>query len=243
MKNIYKTILVTGSEGQVGKELTKILLKKKYTVVMLDKIKLKKKNYITTDLSDKESLIRSLKFVKKKFSRVDVLINLAALQIFTNFENRTFDELDSMIDVNLRSNIMISQFIFKNFFKKHKQGKIINLGSIFGVVSPNFNNYEKNDRKSSEIYGAVKAAIIQLTKYFANYMSRYNVIVNCISPGGIENRQTQNKAFIKRYSHKVPLKRMAKTQEITNLIEYLISDDSNYINGQNIIIDGGYTAI
>ena len=146
-----------------------------------------------------------------------------------------------MLSVNLTANILISKFIFNKYFKKQKSGKIINISSIFGFSVPNFENYKKNDRKSSETYGASKAAIIQLTKYFASYMSKYNINVNCISPGGIENRTLQTKSFIKRYAKKVPMNRMAKVREITNLILYLLSPESNYINGQNIVIDGGYT--
>ena len=85
------------------------------------------------------------------------------------------------------------------------------------LSSPDFKNYGLNDRKSSEIYGASKAAIIQLTKYFAKYMSNYNINVNCVSPGGIKSFKTQNKKFINRYSKKVPLKRMANVEEICDL--------------------------
>ena len=74
-----------------------------------------------------------------------------------------------------------------------KKGHIVNIASIFGVRAPNFSNYKKGDRKSSETYGATKAGLIQITKYFANYMSRYNVRVNCISPGGVKNNKVQKK--------------------------------------------------
>ena len=83
---------------------------------------------------------------------------------------------------------------------------------------------------------------IQLTKYFSNYMSNSHVNVNCISPAGVENKNTQTKSFIKRYSQKIPSKRMAKADEISNLILFLLSNKSNYINGENIVIDGGYSS-
>ena len=208
---------------------------------MLDKKKIKDSYFYKIDLSNVKNLETTLKKINKKFTKIDAIVNLAAVQVFTDFEKRTFKEIESMLSVNLTANILISKFIFNKYFKKQKSGKIINISSIFGFSVPNFENYKKNDRKSSETYGASKAAIIQLTKYFASYMSKYNINVNCISPGGIENRTLQTKSFIKRYAKKVPMNRMAKVREITNLILYLLSPESNYINGQNIVIDGGYT--
>ena len=110
------------------------------------------------------------------------------------------------------------------------------------MYSPDFKNYKKGDRKSSEIYSATKAGIIQLTKYFSNYMSNSNINVNCISPGGVENKNKQTKNFIRRYSQKNPSKRMAKVEEISSLILFLLSEKSDYINGENIVIDGGYSS-
>tara|TARA_B100000686_G_scaffold187572_1_gene194311 strand:+ start:1980 stop:2711 length:732 start_codon:yes stop_codon:yes gene_type:complete len=241
MKNLNNNILITGAQGQVGKDLIKLLKKKNFNLILLDKKKIKDSYFYKIDLSNVKNLETTLKKINKKFTKIDAIVNLAAVQVFTDFEKRTFKEIESMLSVNLTANILISKFIFNKYFKKQKSGKIINISSIFGFSVPNFENYKKNDRKSSETYGASKAAIIQLTKYFASYMSKYNINVNCISPGGIENRTLQTKSFIKRYAKKVPMNRMAKVREVTNLILYLLSPESNYINGQNIVIDGGYT--
>ncbi len=162
--------------------------------------------------------------------------------MFSDFEKRNLKEIDNSFNINVRANILITQFLFNNYFKKQKTGKIINIASIYGMKSPDFSIYRKKDRKSSEIYGATKASIIQLTKYFASYMSNYKINVNCISPGGLENKQKQKRNFIKRYSAKVPLKRMGKVDELTSLILFLLDNKSNYINGENIVIDGGYNA-
>ena len=242
MKNISKNILITGSEGQIGKNLIDILDKNNFRIISIDKIKTKKKDYFRCDISNSKNLSKVIKKIGKKYKQIDVLINLAASQKFTDFDNRIEKEIEEMLNVNIKANILLSQFVYNKYFKKQKRGKIINIGSIFGIKSPDFMNYNKGDRKSSETYGATKASIIQLTKYFANYMSKYNVNVNCISPGGVENKKKQTKLFIKKYSSKVPAKRMANENEISNLILFLISNKSNYINGQNIIIDGGYTA-
>ena len=94
---------------------------------------------------------------------------------------------------------------------------------------------------TSDAYAASKAAIIQLTRYYAVKLSDYNIRVNCISPGGIFNNQ--NKKLVKNYTKKVPLKRMANMNEIVGSVNLLLSDKSNYINGHNLIVDGGYTVL
>ena len=238
-----KNVILTGSEGFLGNFLRTELNLNGYNVISIDKQNKKNKNYFKTDLSKFKDLTSTLKKIKKNFKQVDILINLAAVQIFTDFEKRNINEIDVMLNVNLKANILLSQFVYKNYFKKQKKGNIINLASIFGVVSPNFNNYKRGDRKSSETYGATKSGIIQLTKYFSNYMSKYNVKVNSISPGGVENKKVQTKSFINRYKKNVPLNRMGTKVDVINQVMFLLSEKSNYITGQNIILDGGYTSI
>lgn len=126
-------------------------------------------------------------------------------------------------------------------YKKYnlKSASIINIASIYGLLSPDFKIYFKGDRFSSEIYGATKASIIQITKYFAVLFAKNNIRVNAISPGGILNKNIQTKRFIKNYSNRVPLKRMANVEDLFTAIFYLSSDYSKYSTGQNIIVDGG----
>ena len=96
---------------------------------------------------------------------------------------------------------------------------------------------------SSEIYGATKAGINQITKYFAVHLSNKNIRVNSISPGGIYNlKNPQDKKFIKKYSSRNPMKRMAKIQEIVGAAIYLASDASTYTNGHNLVVDGGMSS-
>ncbi len=243
MKNSDKKyIIIVGSQGQIGKNLKKKLIKENYNLISLDK-KLKSEiDSFHIDLNEDKNINRTLAKIKKKYKKIYGLINLAAHQVLSDFEKRSINEIDKSLNINIKSNILVTRFLYNHYFKKQKFGKIVNISSIFGMRSPDFKNYKKNDRKSSEIYGATKAAIIQLTKYFANYMSDYNVSVNCISPGGIKNMETQTKSFIRRYSEKIPSKRMAEAEEISDLIIFLLSDRSNYINGENIIIDGGYSS-
>lgn len=241
MNKTQKNIIITGSEGFIGKSLCKFLKKKKYNLICIDKIKQNKKNYYRFDLSNIKGLELYLKNnIKKKFKNIYGLINLAANQVFNDFEKRSIDEINDTLSVNISSNIMLTKFCFVNYFKKQKYGNIINISSIYATRSPNMKIYNQGDRKSSEVYGASKAAVALLTKYYSNYMSAYNVKVNCISPGGVYNKKVNNKKFKKRYSELTNNKRMASVDEIINLIEYLLGKKSSYINGENIFIDGGY---
>ena len=156
--------------------------------------------------------------------------------------NRSEDEFDWVTNVNLKSYF----YCIKNFYKfsdKKTKKSIINVSSIYSIISPDPKIYKRNDRKSSEIYGATKAGVNQITRYFAVHLADKNCRVNAISPGGIFNSQKpQNKAFIKKYSLKNPLNRMADTQEIVGAAIYLASKSSTYTNGHNLVVDGGMSS-
>ena len=233
-------ILITGSEGQIGQIFVKKLLSLGHNVFGMDKVN--KINdgiiYYTVDLTKKKEIVKALEKIPND---IEILINNAGTSVFTPFEERSEEELDQVINLNLKSNIIITQLIFNKYLKKINKGCIVNIGSIYGVVAGDMKIYNKNDRKTSEVYGATKSAIINLTKYFACYMAKYNIRVNCISPGGVYNNHSEN--FVKNYSNKVPLNRMCKEEELTSTLEYLISPDSGCVTGQNIIVDGGLTAL
>ena len=170
------------------------------------------------------------------------MINNAGIGTYGKIEQRKKEEIQKVVDVNLIGTINL----IKNFYihfkgNKSKLKKIINISSIYGVIPPKFNIYDNNDPVySSEIYGATKSGIIQLTRYFAKNFSGKNITVNAISPGGILNKKLQTKKFIRDYSQNVPLGRMANVDDIVEPIIFMCSDKSNYINGQNLIIDGGF---
>lgn len=234
-----KTALITGSEGQLGKAFVAKLVDLGYRIVgfdIKDKSDNSQINYYKVDVSKPAEVEEAL----AKIDSLDLLINNAGTFIFTPFEQRTEGELDSLIDSHLKGTIFMTKAVFNKFFKPKACGCIVNIGSIYGVVAADMSIYSQGDRRAPEIYGAVKAAIINLTKYFSSYMAAYKVRVNCISPGGVFNHQDPE--FIKKYSQKVPMKRMVESQELTSTLEYLISDDSSYTTGQNIVVDGGLTS-
>jgi NAD(P)-dependent dehydrogenase (short-subunit alcohol dehydrogenase family) len=122
-----------------------------------------------------------------------------------------------------------------------KKGSIINLGSTYGIVAPDFSIYDGLDMITPATYAAVKGGIINLTRFLASYYGRDRIRVNCISPGGIENHQAEQ--FIRRYESKTPLGRMGTPQDIVGAAVFLASEASSYVTGHNLVVDGGWTAV
>ena len=206
------------------------------------KTNIKKNNFsfIQGNICNQNEIIKIFNGIVKREKKIDIIINNAATAIFGKLINRTDKEIEDVFKTNVASIINIIKnytIIFDN--KKLKKGKIINIGSIYGFLSPDFKIYSNGIRLSSEIYGASKSSVIQLTKYFAVLLAKKNINVNCISPGGILNKKLQSKKFIKNYIKRVPKNRMGKVEDLHTAIIYLASDFSDYTTGQNIIVDGG----
>ena len=142
--------------------------------------------------------------------------------------------------MQLNSNFYITQLVSKEMIK-NKSGSIINMGSIYGLVGPDFSIYEGTNIINPPAYSAIKGGIINFTKYLSSYLGKHNIRVNSISPGGIFDNQ--NKVFVENYSKKVPLSRMGNPEDISPGLIFLLSNDSNYITGHNLVIDGGWTSI
>ena len=124
--------------------------------------------------------------------------------------------------------------------KEQGGGSIINIGSIYGTVAPDFSIYAGTEMTMPVAYSAIKGGIIALTRYIATYYGSSNIRANVVSPGGIIDRQAQT--FIDRYIEKTPLDRMGTPPDVAGAVLFLASDASAYITGQNLLVDGGWTA-
>ena len=264
MKLKNKNVVLVGGNGNIGKYTFLELIKQGANVAVLDlsfknleklilKNKIQKKKYlfIKVDITKKEQIINAKNELKEKFKRLDVLINHAHYKgnnklleknnnFFKSFEDYPFEEWVSSINTNLNALFLITQ-VFVGEMKKNKKGVIINTSSTYGLVSPNPSIYGNSGINSPISYATTKSAIIGFTKYLAIHLAKYNIRVNCISPGGVKNKN-QSRRFIKNYSNLTPMKRMAKNGEYASSIIYLSSDDSSYMTGANLVIDGGWTA-
>ena len=248
-----KKIILIGCSGILGKYFLKQLKKSSKVLVAADidvkkNIKSKKFCKLKLNVENEEDVKLFFEEIFRKFNKFDVLINNAALtsegikKISKNKnlkENFDKDIWDKTNNINLRGTFLsIKHFIGLHGDKKIKQ-KIINVGSIYGSFSPHHHLYTNQKFYSSASYSASKSGLIGLTKWMAADLAKKNTTCNMITPGGVFNKQ--NKKFVREYSKLLPLNKMAKESDIYGLLKFLISNDSNYITGQNIFVDGGFS--
>lgn len=240
-----RVVLITGAAGQIGSVICKAFSKMNARVIAIDKgvfkDKLSNVEYHKADITRKKEVFRCFENIFKRYGRIDILINNAGVSVFEPFEKRKEASLDFVMDVNLKGTFFCIQEYVNLFDKyKSKKGSIINIASFYGVISPDFRVYTDCSRKNSEIYGATKAGVIQMTKYFAVHLANRNIRVNAVSPGGIYNPgKPQGKDFIKNFAFRCPAKRMGNDSELIGALVYFAGDSSSYTTGQNLLIDGG----
>ena len=238
--NISKNIIVTGSAGQIGQSFVKHLSNsnKGYCIYALDKIKINndKDNIINVDIDiTKEDEV--LDFYSS-INKVYGLVNNAGIGVFSPFLSRSVKEFKEVLDVNLVGTFLMSREAVK-IMLKYKIGKIVNIGSIYGVNSSDYRIYGESGRNNSEVYSISKSGIIMFSKYLAAHFAGANIQVNTISPGGIENKQSND--FINKYVEKNPSGRMGKSKDLLPALDFLLDEKNSYVNGENIVIDGGFT--
>ncbi len=251
-----ESVLITGAAGQLGSAIVGALLKSGAKVAAVDRSQreLEEKacamNWgsksvllLAADVSKKEQIKLAFDATKKEFGCIHHLINNAGVSVFEPFLERTEESFDWVMNVNLKGTFFCIQEYLKLKQKNlESRSVIINIASHYGLISPDPRIYTDCDRKNSEIYGATKAGIIQMTKYFAVHAAEYGVRVNAVSPGGVRNPENpQGEDFQKNYAFRCPLGRMAETWEMIGPVIFLLSPAANYITGHNIVVDGGMT--
>lgn len=214
------TVFVTGGNGLLGSQFVNAL-SSDYAVYSLD--------LPDFDVTDTQSLNRAL----TKFGVPYGLVNAAAIDFPPGSQEQDFAKVMS---VNVEGVNRCCE-LFGSAMETNGGGVIINIASIYGMVSPDQRIYK--DFVKPAAYGASKAAVINLTKYYATLF--HKVRVNCVSLGGVYNGQDEE--FVRNYCQKVPLGRMARKDEYNGLIRFLLSDGASYITGSNLVADGGYTCL
>ena len=252
-----KNIILIGCTGSIGKNLAKFLSNQDdYNLILLDRnssslselAKNLNVDFEYIDLTKRNDIDKSIKSICKKFNHnIHGLVFNAAQTtegLMAKYKNvPTFDKFpmnvwDDGMQVNVSSFFQICQIIAPLMFEK-KTGKIIAVSSMYGVVAPTPGLYKNKNFHTPAIYTASKSGLIGLVKWMASYFGEYNLNVNCVSPGGVFNNQDND--FVSNLESKIPLKRMANKDDINGIIAYLLSNQSDYANGHNFIIDGGYT--
>jgi NAD(P)-dependent dehydrogenase (short-subunit alcohol dehydrogenase family) len=200
---------------------------------------------IAADLASPEAAQQIVDATLARFGRIDVVVNNAAFTGASGlpgyavpFAEQTYEAWDAALKVNLSAPFALTHAA-RDALAASGHGSVINVSSIYGVVGPNMGLYEGTKMGNPAAYGASKGGLVQLTRYLATVMAPA-VRVNAISPGGIERGQPE--AFQRRYEKLTPLARMGHEEDLKGALAFLASDVSQYVTGQNIVVDGGWTA-
>lgn len=229
-----KVVVITGASGIQGPEHVKLLKQAGAQVVATDI----KDTEITLDVTSQESIKKAAQIIIDQYGKIDILINNAGAT------GKSSADWDQIIKVNLTGTYLCCQIIGAAMNPPAGGGSIINVSSIYGLVGPDWSLYNQAEYANKPMgvaagYVASKGGVIALTKYFASLYAP-KIRVNCVTPGGIFDNQSDN--FVKKYSAKTMLGRMANKSEVSGTILYLASDLSSYVTGANLIVDGGLTA-
>ncbi len=248
-----KTVLVMGGSGNLGTAQVDALAAFGATVISVhieDVGEDARENviHIVADLSDQEAHKAIFERVKRDYGSLNVLVNNAAFgggsggKGISN-EIEYFD--DDMWQGGIEGNLGLT---FRSIraavpLMKEKGGSIINIASMYGVVSPDPAIYGDSGNNSPVTYGVAKAGVLQLTRYGAAHLAKYGIRVNAVTPGPFPNERTlANKPFAAKLAEKTMLRRVGDRKELVGAIILLASDASTFMTGSNITVDGGWTA-
>ena len=263
-----RVAVVTGGGGQLGFEFCKTLAEAGAAVVSAD-LNLELAMSTATRLTDSgySAIARPLDVTRlestrelvaetvKHFGRLDILVNSAALDPKFDpdaaakgiapgaFEDYPLDQWNAALNVNLTGMFLVSQACVKQMIAQGKKGSIINICSTYGLNGPDQRIYIKDGKRVAYkpvYYTVTKAGVLGFTKYLAAYYAGTEIRVNALTPGGVFNNHEEY--FVKNYSAKTILGRMAKKDEMNGALLFLASEASSYMTGNNVIVDGGWTA-
>ena len=259
-----KVIVVTGGTGLLGSVYCEAFSRFGANVVVADlsesnpkKLSKKINDFckaksigIDCDVTIEKDVINLFAVTLNKFGKVDAIVNNAAAtgehlmrkgKVFSDFEEYPLAVWEEVMKVNLTGSFLVAREGGKAMLLSDKGGSIVNVSSTYGVVGPAHQIYNNMKFKSFPAYSASKAGIHGLTRWLATYWGDKGIRVNTLVPGGVENKHDPE--FIRRYSNKTPLGRMAQREDMIGMAVYLVSDASLYATGQQYFVDGGWTAI
>src|SRR5699024_5068068 len=265
-----KVVLITGGFGQIGAEFVKefhsrgarvavasrsasdeLLTEAFPTFASSDRLLA-----VPIDIVSQDSVEKALDVIEQEWgSSPNVLINNAGLdtqpsappEVSGPFENFPVEVFQEVVDVNLVGTFIVTQAVGARLKAARRGGSIVNVGSIYGMLSPVQGLYAHREEQTGVpfvkpvAYSAAKSGIYNFTRYSATYWGRDGIRVNTLTPSGVF-RNTQDATFQKNYSDRIPIGRMAQADEFNGAVVFLASDASKYMTGANLVIDGGWTA-
>ncbi|MGF1758901.1 flagellin modification protein A [Photobacterium sagamiensis] len=250
-----KVIVITGGAGLVGQAFVRKLLDCQATVVIAEKDLVRANEFkaslaenlqancavIDMDITSTSSVKAAIENVHLKYGHIDALVNNAYPRnshYGASFFDVQYDDFCENMSLNVGGYFLCSQQ-FALYFKDQGQGNIVNIASIYGCIAPKFEIYDGLNMTMPVEYAAIKAALIHLSKFMAKAFKGMNIRVNCLSPGGIYDNHSEQ--FTNAYAKQCINKGMLDPVDLSGSLVFLLSDSSNYVNGQNIIVDDGFT--
>jgi NAD(P)-dependent dehydrogenase (short-subunit alcohol dehydrogenase family) len=260
-----KIAVVTGGAGLLGSEFCQTLSAAGARVILADiNRELGERissgfeqaglevEYFPLDVTSADSIEALMQRIDRTYGGLDILVNSAAMdpkfdpqqaekQIY-DFESFPLDSWQNALDVNMTGMFLVTQAVSRLMIRK-KMGSIINICSTYGLVGPDQRIYEKpgeSQRYKPVYYSVTKAGVLGFTRYLASYYAGTEIRVNALTPGGVFNNHDDD--FVKAYSARTILGRMARKDEMNGALLFLASDASSYMTGANLIVDGGWTA-
>ena len=238
-----KKIIVIGSEGLIAKKIVDEILHEGGQPICLDLniVTDKNENRYNFDITNFKKAKINLEDIISSYDKIDGFVNCSYPKTSdwgTQIESVSNKSFIKNLDIQLVSFFNALKIVTKHM-KKFNEGSILSFSSIYGLLANDFNLYRGTEINPPVAYSAIKGGLISLNRYLASFYGKYNIRFNCISPGGVYDKQDQK--FVERYEEKVPLGRMARPEDISSLAIFLLSDGSSYLTGQNLIVDGGYS--
>ena len=253
-----RNIFIIGGMGLIGKEISKACFDAGGKVIVIDfskknkknfnKIFKKKKNifYENIDMSKLKTLRKKIESLTKKYGPAHSLINCSYPRTKdwkdNSYRNIKINSFEKNVKIHMNSFIWIARAFAQQMIKnKLKKSSIVQLASTYGLLGQDSELYKGTNMSESMTYAAIKGGIINSVRSMASYYGKYNVRINALCPGGIFDNQPIK--FVKRYSARTPLKRMAFAHEIASVALFLVSDASSYVTGSTVMVDGGWSCI
>lgn len=250
-----RVVIVIGGAGLIGSEFARAILAQRGIAIIADiaaaraaqicesaaGVNGRSPDFISVDIADKQSLSELLKTIHGRYGRIDAVVNSA----YPRNQNygKPFDEVEysdfcENLGLNLGGCFLVAQQVAE-YFRRQGHGNIVNIASIYGVIAPRFEIYNGTSMTMPVEYAAIKAGVIHLGRYLAKYLAGTGIRVNTISPGGVFDVQPDS--FVANYSRFTTSGTMLNPSDLSGTLVYLLSDASQHVNGQNIIVDDGFT--
>ena len=252
-----RNIFIIGGMGLIGKEISKACFDAGGKVIVIDFSKKNKKNfnkifkkknifYENIDMSKLKTLRKKIESLTKKYGPVHSLINCSYPRTKdwkdNSYRNIKINSFEKNVKIHMNSFIWIARTFAQQMIKnKLKKSSIVQLASTYGLLGQDGELYKGTNMSESMTYAAIKGGIINSVRSMASHYGKYNVRINALCPGGIFDNQPIK--FVKRYSARTPLKRMAFAHEIASVALFLVSDASSYVTGSTVMVDGGWSCI